>query len=53
MTARAFPVFYPEDGVSKMQKRQMTTQEGKNVDVCAVKGNFDDCAERCEGDLHR
>ena len=36
-------VFYPEDGVSKMQKRQMTTQEGKNVNVCAVKGNFDDC----------
>ncbi len=36
-------VFYPEDGVSRMQKRQMTTQEGKNVNVCAVKGNFDDC----------
>lgn len=30
-------VFYPEDGVSKMQKRQMTTQEGKNVNVCAVR----------------
>lgn len=36
-------VFYPEDGVSRMQKRQMTTQEGGNVHVCAVKGNFDDC----------
>ena len=36
-------VFYPEDGVSSMQKRQMQTQEGKNVRVCAVKGNFDDC----------
>lgn len=36
-------VFYPEDGVSRMQKRQMTTQEGANVHVCAVKGNFDDC----------
>lgn len=36
-------VFYPEDGVSQMQKRQMTTQEGSNVNVCAVKGNFDDC----------
>ncbi len=36
-------VFYPEDGVSPMQKRQMTTQEGKNVNVCAIKGNFDDC----------
>ena len=36
-------VFYPEDGVSDMQKRQMATQEGSNVFVCAVKGNFDDC----------
>lgn len=36
-------VFYPEDGVSPMQKRQMKTQEGKNVGVCALKGNFDDC----------
>ena len=35
-------VFYPENGVSSMQKRQMTTQEGENVSVCAVKGNFDD-----------
>lgn len=36
-------VFYPEDGVSKMQKLQMCTQEGDNVDVVAVRGNFDDC----------
>ncbi|MCQ2465703.1 MAG: threonine synthase, partial [Oscillospiraceae bacterium] len=36
-------VFYPENGVSSMQKRQMTTQEGQNVGVCAIKGNFDDC----------
>ncbi len=36
-------VFYPEEGVSDMQKRQMQTQEGDNVFVCAVKGNFDDC----------
>lgn len=36
-------VFYPEEGVSPMQKRQMRTQEGENVGVCAVKGNFDDC----------
>ncbi|MBQ4256426.1 MAG: threonine synthase, partial [Oscillospiraceae bacterium] len=36
-------VFYPEDGVSAMQKKQMTTQDGDNVCVCAVKGNFDDC----------
>lgn len=36
-------VFYPDDGVSPMQLKQMNTQEGKNVCVCAVKGNFDDC----------
>jgi threonine synthase len=35
-------VFYPVDGVSPMQKLQMTTQEGSNVGVCAIKGNFDD-----------
>ena len=36
-------VFYPDDGVSKMQKLQMCTQDGSNVNVVAVKGNFDDC----------
>lgn len=36
-------VFYPEQGVSSMQKRQMATQEGNNVNVCALEGNFDDC----------
>ncbi len=35
-------VFYPRDGVSPMQKRQMVTQEGDNVAVCAIEGNFDD-----------
>lgn len=35
-------VFYPSDGVSAMQKLQMTTQAGGNVGVCAIKGNFDD-----------
>ncbi len=35
-------VFYPENGVSDVQKLQMNTQEGKNVSVVAIKGNFDD-----------
>ena len=35
-------VFYPKDGVSDIQQLQMVTQEGENVGVCAVVGNFDD-----------
>ena len=35
-------VFYPKDGVSEIQQLQMVTQEGDNVGVCAVVGNFDD-----------
>ena len=35
-------VFYPDGGVSQVQRAQMVTQEGGNVGVCAVKGNFDD-----------
>lgn len=35
-------VFYPENGVSTVQKLQMATQEGNNVNVCAIKGCFDD-----------
>ncbi|MBQ8742828.1 MAG: threonine synthase [Clostridia bacterium] len=35
-------VYYPVDGVSRAQKLQMTTQEGENVNVCAINGNFDD-----------
>ena len=35
-------VFYPKDGVSEVQELQMVTQEGGNVGVCAVHGNFDD-----------
>ncbi len=35
-------VFYPSDGVSSIQKLQMTTQEGRNVFVSGIRGNFDD-----------
>lgn len=35
-------VFYPEEGVSAVQKKQMITQKGNNTLVVAVKGNFDD-----------
>lgn len=35
-------VFYPQEGVSEIQRQQMITQEGENVSVVAVKGNFDD-----------
>lgn len=36
-------VFFPEEGVSKMQKFWLCTQEGENLDVVAVRGSFDDC----------
>lgn len=35
-------VFYPKDGVSKVQELQMTTQTGDNTHVVAIEGNFDD-----------
>ncbi len=35
-------VFYPNEGVSQVQERQMITQEGENTHVYAIRGNFDD-----------
>ncbi len=35
-------VYYPSVGVSKLQRQQMTTADGKNTHVVAVTGNFDD-----------
>ena len=53
-------VFYPAGGVSPVQEAQMVTQEGGNVRVCAIRGNFDDAQTgvknvfaACKGkDLH-
>ncbi|HSK46974.1 MAG TPA: threonine synthase [Coriobacteriia bacterium] len=36
-------VFYPNEGVSDIQRKQMVTQQGDNVAVFGVRGNFDDC----------
>lgn len=36
-------VFYPDEGVAKMQRLQMCIQDGNNVNVSAIRGNFDDC----------
>ena len=38
-------VFYPTDGVSPMQAEQMQKQEGENVNVTAIHGNFDDAQQ--------
>ena len=35
-------VFYPKDGVSSIQERQMVTQKGENTCVVGIRGNFDD-----------
>ena len=38
-------VFYPKNGVSKIQEKQMVTQKGKNTYVVGIHGNFDDDAQ--------
>ena len=39
-------VFYPKDGVSNIQEKQMVTQRGENTAVVAIRGNFDDAQNR-------
>lgn len=39
-------VFYPKDGVSNIQEKQMVTQRGDNTYVVAIRGNFDDAQNR-------
>lgn len=42
ITGTKIIVFFPQEGVSEIQKRQMVTQEGENTCVIGIKGNFDD-----------
>ena len=51
-------VFFPDQGVSEVQKLQMVTQEGQNVNAVAVRGNFDDVQRSLKGifgdtDIHQ
>jgi len=39
-------VFYPENGVSPIQKKQMITQKGENTFIAAIEGNFDDAQRK-------
>jgi threonine synthase len=41
-------VFFPQSGVSEMQKMQMITQEGRNIDCFGIAGNFDDAQSACK-----
>lgn len=45
----AVTVFYPKDGVSDIQRKQMATQTGANVNVVAARGDFDDCQSSVKG----
>ena len=45
-------VFYPQGGVSQVQRAQMVTQGGRNVSVCAVEGNFDDAQTGVKNIFH-
>ena len=45
-------VFYPKNGVSPIQERQMVTQKGKNTHVVGIKGNFDDAQTGVKNMFH-
>ena len=46
-------VFYPKDGVSAVQEKQMVTQKGKNTCVIGIRGNFDDAQSGVEAYFRR
>ena len=45
-------VFYPKNGVSPIQEKQMVTQKGKNTHVVGIKGNFDDAQTGVKAMFH-
>ena len=45
-------VFYPKDGVSAIQEKQMITQKGDNTYVVAIHGNFDDAQSGVKAIFH-
>lgn len=52
VTNTGITVFYPDNGVSNIQRLQMATQTGKNTNVCAIRGNFDDAQSNEIGRAH-
>ncbi len=46
-------VFYPTEGVSMVQKQQMITQQGRNVHVTGIRGNFDDAQRAVKAILNK